>query len=97
MIFGIGGGKAHSVLGTYLNTWVQEPSLALVSIMIFNYWIFIGCYALIFSNGLAQIPNQLYDAAEVDGAGKQNFPLFNTYLRYNSRINSFLIYDLKFP
>ena len=71
MIFGIGGGTGRGVLGTYLNTWVQGPSLAMVSIMVFNYWIFIGYYALIFSNGLVQIPQQLYDAAEVDGANKK--------------------------
>lgn len=71
MIFSMQRGATHGVLGTYLNTWVQGPSLALVSIIIFNCWIYIGYYALIFSNGLSQIPKQLYDAAEVDGAGKK--------------------------
>ncbi|HUZ16746.1 MAG TPA: sugar ABC transporter permease [Spirochaetia bacterium] len=81
MLFGLGtvpvvnGGNppAHGLgpqLTAYLGTWAQGPSLALVSVMIYNYWVFVGYYALIFLNGLAQIPKQLYDAAEVDGAGK---------------------------
>ncbi len=61
--FGIGTGDS------YLQSWLQGPSLALTTIMIFNWWIFAGYYGLIFSNGLSQIPNQLYDAAKVDGAG----------------------------
>ncbi len=48
--------------------WARGPSLALVSVMFFNYWVFIGYYALIYANGLAGIPRQLYEAAEVDGA-----------------------------
>ena len=61
--FGWGTGES------YLQSWLQGPSLALTTIMIFNWWIFAGYYGLIFSNGLSQIPNQLYDAAKVDGAG----------------------------
>jgi ABC-type sugar transport system permease subunit len=68
LLFGLGGGHANGMLGTYLNTWLQGPSLALVAVMVFNQWVYVGYYALIFSNGLAQIPKQLYDAAEVDGA-----------------------------
>jgi len=52
----------------FLYQWVQGPSLALVSIMFFNYWVFVGYYALIFANGLAQIPKELQEAAQVDGA-----------------------------
>jgi multiple sugar transport system permease protein len=70
MAFGWGSGEALGVVGQYWQGWAQGPSLALVSIMIFNYWVYIGYYALIYSNGLANIPRQLYEAAEVDGAKK---------------------------
>ncbi len=56
---------------TYWNTWAQGPSLALVSIMFFNWWVFVGYYALIFANGLSQIPKQMYEAAEIDGAKRR--------------------------
>lgn len=52
----------------HLYDWVQGPSLALVSALFFNYWVFIGYYALIFANGLSQIPKDILEAGEVDGA-----------------------------
>ena len=71
LAFGWGtGGKAGSIVAQYWRTWAQGPALALVSIMFFNYWSFVGYYALIFANGLSNIPRQLYEAAEVDGARK---------------------------
>ncbi len=71
MMFGWGTGDAAGTVGQYWQTWSQGPSLALFSIMIFNYWVYIGYYALIYSNGLSNIPRQLYEAAEVDGAPKR--------------------------
>ncbi len=72
MLFGWGGGEeASGIVASYWQTWAQGPSLALVSIMFFNYWTFVGYYALIFSNGLANIPRQLYESAEVDGANRR--------------------------
>jgi len=70
LIAGWGTGKAATTVGAYWQTWAQGPSLALVSIMFFNYWVYVGYYALIFANGLSNIPRQLYEAAEVDGATK---------------------------
>lgn len=70
LAFGWGAGEAGGVIGTYLSTWASGPSLALVSILFFNYWVYVGYYALIYSNGLSNIPRQLYEAAEVDGASK---------------------------
>ena len=49
--------------------WAQGPSLALVTIVLYSWWVFMGYYALIYINGLSAIPRQLYEAAEVDGAG----------------------------
>jgi multiple sugar transport system permease protein len=61
---------SQSIIADYWLSWAQGPSLALVSIMFFNWWVFVGYYALIYTNGLSNIPRQLYEAAEVDGAGK---------------------------
>ena len=61
---------SQSVIANYWLSWAQGPSLALVSIMFFNWWVFVGYYALIYTNGLSNIPRQLYEAAEVDGARK---------------------------
>ncbi len=46
------------------------PSLALISIMLYNLWVFIGYDAVIFLAGLGSIPSDLYEAAEIDGANR---------------------------
>jgi multiple sugar transport system permease protein len=63
-------GKAVGVVPAYWGEWVRGPSLALVSIVFYSWWVFIGYYALVYINGLGAIPRQLYEAAEVDGAGR---------------------------
>jgi len=71
MLLGWGTLEVTHPVAAYWQGWTRGPSLALVSIMIFNYWVYIGYYALIYSNGLSNIPRQLYEAAEVDGATKR--------------------------
>jgi multiple sugar transport system permease protein len=66
---GIGEQLPETMAG-YWTGWLAGPSLALVSVMIFNWWVFTGYYALIYANGLSQIPKQLYEAARIDGAGR---------------------------
>ncbi len=46
------------------------PSLALISIMLYNLWVFTGYDAVIFLAGLGSIPSDLYEAAEIDGANR---------------------------
>ncbi|GAB4471705.1 MAG: hypothetical protein Kow00124_09060 [Anaerolineae bacterium] len=46
------------------------PSLALVSIIIYGVWSYVGYDAVIFLAGLGSIPGDLYEAAEIDGANK---------------------------
>jgi len=58
------------VVPAYWAGWAQGPSLALASVIIYSWWVFVGYYALIYINGLGAIPRQLYEAAEVDGAGR---------------------------
>ena len=44
------------------------PSLALVSIMLFGIWTYVGYNVIIFLAGLSTISSQLYEAARIDGA-----------------------------
>jgi ABC-type sugar transport system permease subunit len=44
------------------------PSLALVTIILFSTWTFVGYYVVVFLAGLSAIPPELYDAGKVDGA-----------------------------
>jgi ABC-type sugar transport system permease subunit len=50
--------------------WLAGPSLALVVIIIFNVWAYIGYDTVIFLAGLGGIPSELYEAASIDGAGR---------------------------
>lgn len=53
-----------------LPSWAVGPSLALVVIIIYNVWSYVGYDTVIFLAGLGNIPGELYEAAAIDGAGK---------------------------
>src|SRR5690606_35974035 len=55
-------------LGIELTGFWAGPSLALVTVIIFGVWTYTGYNAVIFLAGLGNIPNQLYEAAAIDGA-----------------------------
>jgi len=60
-------GKA---VGINVPSWAAGPSQALVAIMVFVIWFYIGWDTVIFLAGLGNIPSELYDAAKIDGAGR---------------------------
>jgi ABC-type sugar transport system permease subunit len=49
--------------------WLNSPSTALLALIILAVWIHIGFQMIIFLAGLQAIPNELYEAATIDGAG----------------------------
>jgi multiple sugar transport system permease protein len=49
-------------------SWADGPSLALVVIMIYSIWVFVGYDTVIYLAGLGNITKELSEAAEVDGA-----------------------------
>jgi ABC-type sugar transport system permease subunit len=49
--------------------WLSNPSIALVSVVVFNVWQMLGYYVILITAGLTQVPEELYDAAKIDGAG----------------------------
>lgn len=53
-----------------LPQWAAGPSLALVVIIIFGTWSFVGFNTVIFLAGLGAIPRELYEAASIDGGGR---------------------------
>ncbi|KLO21932.1 ABC transporter permease [Marinitoga sp. 1197] len=54
-------------LGT---SWLASTKTALISIMIMDIWAAIGYYTILFLAGLQSIPNEVYEAASIDGATK---------------------------
>lgn len=53
-----------------LPAWAAGPSLALVVIIIYGTWTFVGFNTVIFLAGLGSIPRELYEAASIDGGGR---------------------------
>ena len=53
-----------------LPIWAAGPSLALVVIMIYGVWTFVGFNTVVFLAGLGNIPKPLYEAAAIDGGGR---------------------------
>lgn len=51
-----------------LPDFLAGPSLALLVIMLYSAWTYIGYDAVIFLAGLGNIPGELYEAARIDGA-----------------------------
>lgn len=81
--------------------WVQSPLWSKMSVILLLIW---GCgtMMLIFLAGLKNIPRELHEAAEVDGASnwkrfwKISFPLLTPYIFYNlvvGVINSLQIFE----
>ncbi len=57
-------------LGVDIPAWAAGPSLALVVVMLFSIWVYVGYDTVIYMAGLGNISNELIDAAEIDGAGR---------------------------
>lgn len=82
--------------------WFNNVNFALPSIMMMAIWSSVGNYMIIFLAGLQDIPAELYEAAEVDGANKfQRFlkitlPMLRHVVFFNlvvSLIGTFQIFD----
>ncbi|MEO0382638.1 MAG: sugar ABC transporter permease [Pseudomonadota bacterium] len=58
-----------SGLGGEPQNWLSDRGLVLYTLAVIGIWQTIGYNMVLFVAGLAAIPSELYDAAEVDGAG----------------------------
>jgi multiple sugar transport system permease protein len=56
------------IFGTNFEGFWAGPSLALLCIVLFGVWSFVGYNAVIFLSGLGSISKEIYEAAEIDGA-----------------------------
>jgi multiple sugar transport system permease protein len=73
MLLGTEIGLINGVLSIFGVTgpgWLTNPSLALGSLIIMAAWRNMGFLMIIFLAGLQTIPQDVYEAAEVDGAGR---------------------------
>ena len=92
-------GVINHIFGTYIS-WLGSPSTAIWVLILLSVWQF-GSSMLIFLSAMKQIPQELYEAARVDGAGpvKQFFtitlPLLTSTIFFNlimQMINGMLVF-----
>lgn len=66
------GGILNSVLSVFgisdPPNWLQDKTFARLAVSIVSIWLKVGYYYIIFDAGLKNIPQELYEAAEIDGA-----------------------------
>ncbi|CQR53564.1 carbohydrate ABC transporter permease [Paenibacillus riograndensis] len=83
--------------------WLVDTSYSLIAIMIIYIWQVLGYQMIIFLAGMTNIPEELYEAATIDGAtGIQQFrritvPLLGPttfFLAITSTISSFKVFDM---
>ncbi|MFJ8751925.1 carbohydrate ABC transporter permease [Streptomyces sp. NPDC102441] len=67
-----GYGLLNEVFGFFglpAQQWLQDPDTSLLSVVVASTWMNMGGAALIYLAALQGIPGELYEAAELDGAG----------------------------
>jgi len=65
--FGLGAGLHISLL---TQDWLGQSNLALGVLIFVVSWQFIPFHSLIYQGGVRQIPTSMYEAAQIDGAGR---------------------------
>ncbi|MEU1487182.1 sugar ABC transporter permease [Streptomyces sp. NPDC005752] len=88
--FGLGAGLKIPLLS---QDWLGRPGLAFGVVVFIVSWQFIPFHSLIYQGGVQQIPKSLYEAAQMDGAGRirQFFSITLPQLRYTIITSSTLM------
>lgn len=85
--------------------WLTSTNTALYSVLIVNIWQYLGWHIVLLLAALQTVPEELYEAARVDGANgwqifwKVTFPLISPIFFYDLVVNmilTFQIFDLPF-
>lgn len=92
-----------SFLGIGSINWLNEPTAAMFALIIMGVWKTFGINMILFSAGLQGIPDNYYEAAELDGAGKWakfyhiTIPMLaptTFFIMIMSMISSFQVFDI---
>jgi raffinose/stachyose/melibiose transport system permease protein len=90
-------------LGQFKADWLSDPKIAIWSLMIIISWKYIGFAVILFLAGLQGIPEELFEAASIDGASywqiqrRITLPLLGPTVRiwaFLSIIGSLQLFDL---
>ncbi|QRY42176.1 sugar ABC transporter permease [Microbacterium hominis] len=90
-------------LGAVAHDWISDPAIAIWTLMAILTWKYVGFAVILFLAGLQGIPEELYEAAALDGAGywqahwRITLPLLAPTLRiwaFLSIIGALQLFDL---
>jgi raffinose/stachyose/melibiose transport system permease protein len=90
-------------LGAFKADWLSDPKIAIWSLMIIISWKYIGFAVILFLAGMQSIPEELFEAAAIDGASywqiqrRITLPLLGPTIRiwaFLSIIGSLQLFDL---
>ncbi|HEY5319746.1 MAG TPA: sugar ABC transporter permease [Galbitalea sp.] len=90
-------------LGAFRADWLSDPRIAIWALMIIISWKYIGFAVILFLAGLQSIPEELFEAASIDGASywqiqrRITLPLLGPTIRiwaFLSIIGSLQLFDL---
>lgn len=90
-------------LGALQHSWIADPAIAMWSLMIIITWKYVGFAVILMLAGMQSIPEELYEAAAIDGAGfwktqwSITLPLLGPTIRiwaFLSIIGSLQLFDL---
>jgi multiple sugar transport system permease protein len=85
--------------------WLQDPNYALLAVAVVGIWSTLGYNMILFMAGLKGIPREMYEAAELDGAGRLRqffsvtIPLLSPttfFVSVTSVITSMQMFDLMY-
>jgi len=71
LMFNVSGGPAASVLSLFgaHSAFFGDPKIALALVIVVQIWMVVGISVIIFLAGLQAVPDELHEAAAIDGAG----------------------------
>ena len=52
----------------FTQSWLADPNIVMVSVMVVTTWKYLGFYLVIFIAAIQGIPGELYESAQIDGA-----------------------------
>ena len=88
--FGLGAGLHMDFLS---QDWLGQPNLAIATVVFVVSWQFIPFHSLIYQGAVRQIPESMFEAAQIDGAGRvrQFFSITLPQLKYTIITSSTLM------
>lgn len=104
--FGLLNRVLHALFGTAIDTkWLGSPELVMPALVLTSLWMYVGFNMIYFLAALQSVDKELYEAAQVDGAGRikqflhvtvpgiRSVAVFVTVL---STIGSFQLFELPY-